>query len=415
MVGTTHNIIILGGGFGGLRCALDLERRLPPEYSVILIDKEAYHTFTPWLYEAATALPRNSNERNQFYEIRKATAIGFTELLRGKRIHFFQKEVEGIHLTDRAITFAGGSIARYDYLVIALGSVANFYSTPGMAGGAYPLKTLNDALTVRAQVYELFERTPRDPYLTIAIVGGGLNGVELAGECARMLKHLCTQFRRDPKTVSLTLLESRPTLLTDLRPRVQHEAMNRLKHLNVSVRTNQHVANYTGQYLLFQDGQQLEVDLCIWAAGIKGNPLGEAISGVQQENGFLCVEPSLQIAGFPTVYAIGDMAYIEDPHKLMRASATAQKAMVQGTLAAENIARSLAGQPPTLFRPLPARYAVPIGGKYALVDAGIITIAGILGWWVKSIIHFKYLWSIMPLHKAMVHWVETTWLGVQND
>ncbi len=415
MVNQTKNILVLGGGIGGLRCALELERKVPRDFSIILIDKEPYHTFSPLLYEAATAFPRHGSVRRQFHEIRSAAAIPFKALLKHHRIHFFQKDVESIHPNDHTVLFTNQSIARYDYLAIALGSVTNFTHTPGISQFAFALKSLNDALNIRAQLGELFERTPRDPFLTIMIVGGGLSGVELSGELAQAVRHLCQLYGRARSSVSITLVEALPTILADLNPRLRREAFKRLKKIGVRVVTNQSVASYTNGQIIFQDNTTAEADLCVWTAGIRGNPLSESIAGAEQERGFLSVEPSLQLIGHPHHYALGDIAYITDPTHHLRASATAQKAIAQGRLVAENIARAIRDKPPVSFSPLPSRWIVPIGGKYGLIQMSHFKAAGIVAWWLKNIIHFKYLLSILPVGSALRHWIQSAWLTAQND
>jgi len=210
-------------------------------------------------------------------------------------------------------------------------------------------------------------------------------------------------------------VEALPTILTDLATQLQKEALKRLKKIGVRVMMNQSVTSYTNGQIVFQDGTSAEADLCVWTAGIRGNPLSESLIGSQQDRGFLSVEPSLQLVAHPHHYALGDIAYITDPTHQLRASATAQKAIAQARLVAGNIDRAIRDKPARSFSALPSRWIVPIGGKYGLIQIGHFKAAGIVAWWLKSIVHFKYLLSILPVGSALKHWIRSTWLTAQND
>ena len=297
------HIVIIGAGFGGLQTAVSLGGAAA---RVTLIDRHNYHTFVPLLYQVATATLEP-----------EWIALPIHKLLRRfKNIQFVQGNVESVDLTARHVQTAQMTL-QYDYLVLATGSQTHFQGVPGANQYAFPLRTLEDAIALKhhllqcieqaAQTSDLEERRRR---LTIAVVGGGATGVEMAGA----LVELCYQswpkdyswLQDDP--VQLILVQSGPELLPELPHPLRTYTYKKLVNLGVNIQVEAKVASVHATHLELESGTLIPCATTIWTAGVKAalpaieTPLPQ---GIRDQ---LSVLPSLQLRQYPDVYALGDTA-----------------------------------------------------------------------------------------------------------
>lgn len=407
------HVVVVGGGFGGLRTALDLERRLSEEYRIILVDANSYHTPHSMLYEVASALlPKD--RRIDFHLVRGTVAIPFHLILRNKRISFVKGRVRDFDLVDRVVVVDGFRIP-YEYLVLALGSTSNYYSIPGLEEKSFPMKTLDDALNLRNAIEELFSRKRFDEDISIVIGGGGFTGVELATELASLIRGLCGKYKRDKNSVSLVLLEAGPSVLAGTDPKMIADALSRLEMCEVPVFTDSAIQNYDHGRVLLSKGLSIPADILVWTAGITAPAVLEQLGAVSREKNFLKTDSHLRLESHPEVFAIGDLAWCFSDKKKCVVPPTAQRAVSQGHVAAENIFRSIHSLPLLSYEPQDPAFVVPLGRKHAAADLWGVRFTGFFAWAVKMGVFLHYLASILPLWRALPIWMHGVRVYTRND
>jgi NADH dehydrogenase len=279
-------VVIVGAGFGGLQAASKLVGQ-PVE--VLLLDRNNYHGFWPLLYQVATAELDASH-----------IAQPIRQLLRDKPNLRFQLATAQAVDRKRRLVITDRTSYPYDELIIAAGSVSNFFGLDQIQQHGFDLKDLPETIALRNQLLGCFERAAdeRDPdrgrrLLTFVIVGGGPTGVELAGAIAEMIRHV---MRKDFTTVDfrqvrVVLVEMADRVLTPFVPALSTKAQASLAKIGVEVRFNASVVGYESGELRFKDGTLLSTETVIWAAGIKGNPIGAALGVPLQRGGRVEVTP----------------------------------------------------------------------------------------------------------------------------
>ena len=326
-------VLVVGAGFGGLAAVSALARN---GFAVTLADRHIYSTFQPLLYQVATAGLAPSDVA---YPLR-----GFARK-RGAR--FRHGELARIDTAARVAWFADGGQASYDYLILATGVTAAFYGITGAAECSHGLYTLHDATTLRELLMTMLEQlslTAVGQDVTVTIVGGGATGVELAGTVAdlRNLALPASYPDIDRARVHIRLVEQAPALLAPFRPPLQDYARQQLLARGVDLRLNAQIKEITRDRIILASGEQLPSDLTAWAAGVAGPP-GPAGDGQwdlpQGRAGRLLTGPDLRVKGQDRVFAIGDIALIEEAPTPQ----LAQPALQMGRHVAEQIRRVQAG------------------------------------------------------------------------
>jgi NADH dehydrogenase len=313
-------IVVVGGGAGGLELVRKLGRRFRcKHFDIILVEPHATHIWKPLLHEvAAGSLDANLDE------------VGYREHARRSGYRFFQGHLETIDRAAQSVVIAplldqdgaeiiGRQTLRYDYLVLAVGSVTNAYNTPGAdkhctflddraQADRFRLKLLNQCLRVSRQ---MIADPPSDAHVRIAIVGAGATGVELAAElynAAAGLRHYGLEVF-DESRLEITLIEAGPRILPALPEKLADAARDELEALGVRVLTGAHVAEVTGAGVVTAGGETIAADLRVWAAGVKGADFLRGIGGLETNaNNQLVVRPTLQTSGDDHIFALGDCA-----------------------------------------------------------------------------------------------------------
>src|SRR5713101_6617724 len=306
---TTTQVVVVGGGFGGLYAARALAH-LPVR--VVLIDRVNYHLFQPLLYQVATAALSPGD-----------IAEPLRAILRKRRnVEVLLGEVKRIDAVAQTVTLEDGDEFSYNYLVLATGARHSYFGHPEWEPMAPGLKSLADALELRRRIllaFELAERE-RDPVkrqvlLTFVIVGGGPTGVELAGAIAEIARHTVSQdFRRfDPRQARVVLLEGGDRVLAQYPADLSASARRALEHLGVEVRTGSVATEITDDRVCVRD-ETILTHTTLWAAGVAASPLGRQLGVEVDRSGRVPVRPDLSVAGYPEIFVVGDLAAFTATH-----------------------------------------------------------------------------------------------------
>jgi NADH dehydrogenase len=384
-----ERIGILGAGFGGLRAALDLEaglrkRGLLKDYEVVLMDRSAYHTYTPLLYKLAAKTGRAT-------DIFAAT-ISLKKILRGRRITFLEDDAENIDAAGGVVMLRKNGPQAFKYLILAPGLESNFFGIPGLEENSVPLKTANDVRRIR----QILATLPEDA--AVIIGGAGPNGVELAAE-----------IKKNAPERTVTIIEAMPAILPGFPENVQVLAARRLKRLRVEIKLNEPITEVKSAEALAKSGNSYHFGLFIWTGGLKSPELiahlplrREARGRFETDECMECLPASPDLSLNSKVYALGDIVSFIDPRTRKPAPGMARPAIFQGGIAARNILSEIDGKPMHVkykVRKLP--YVIPLGGKWAIAEIGPAVVTGFPAWLFKEAIEVKYFSEIMPFFQAL--------------
>lgn len=375
-------VVIVGAGFGGLQTAQSLAGK---GVEVLLIDRHNYHTFIPLLYQVATA----QLAPNQ-------VAVPIRTLLRkAANLNFLQAEVQQINFAAKQLT-TDRQILTYDYLVLATGSKSNFFGVPGAERYAFQLKTLNQAINLRNHLLRCFESASRvvdypqrEKLLTIAIVGGGATGVELAGSLVELIANsLQRDFRRlNLQEVKLLLVQKGDRLFREFPKSLGNYTANKLRGLGVKVVLDSQVADVSENGLKLDDGTKIEAATVIWAVGVSGAvPQCFPFSAIGKQSR-VNVSPTLQLADYPEVFAIGDLTNIPTHQPL---SGVAPEALQQGVYVAGAIVKHLRGRRVKPFRYFNKGRLAIIGCYSGIGQIAGIKLQGFVPWFLWLAVHVVY-------------------------
>jgi NADH dehydrogenase len=398
-------IVILGGGFGGLYAALELEKRLArdPDIEITLVNRENFFLFTPMLHEVAAS---DLDMTHIVNPIRK--------LLR--RAHFFCGNVERIDLEHKRVIVSHGGEPHaheleYDHLVLALGSITNFFNLPGLASRALTMKSLGDAVYLRNRLIANLEEAdfecsghPREKLLTVVVAGGGFAGVEtIAGvndflrEAVRFYPHL------DETHLRVVLVHPGPVILPELGEKLGAYAQRKLAERRVEIRVNTKVVGVSDDGVELSDGTILQADTLVWTAGTSPNPLLAALP-CQTERGRVPVNAFLEVPNWPGVWALGDCALIPDPETGKPYSPTAQHALREGKVVAENIVAAIRGGEKRPFRFKTLGQLAAIGRRTGVANVFGIHFSGFLAWWLWRTIYLSKLPRLEKKLRVALDW-----------
>ncbi len=390
-------VVIVGAGFGGLRAARAL-RRAPVD--VLLVDRNNYHLFQPLLYQVATA----GLEPEEIAKPVRAI------LRRSPSFDFRMVAVTGVDFAERRLHTGDGPIA-YDFLVLACGAQTNFFGLSGVEQQGFALKDIPGAERIRNHVLSCFEEAMFEPdserrraLLAFVVVGGGPTGVEMAGALSELIRLvLVKDYRRlDLKDVRILLLEAGSRVLAGFPPRLSEAAAATLWRKHVEVRHGATVADYDGAAARLKSGEVIPARTLIWAAGVRAAPLAGALGVPTAHLGRVVVEPTLQLAGHPEVYVIGDSAFLEaqGPSLPMMAPVAIQ----MGKTAAGNIRRSLAGKAPVPFRYRDPGTLATIGRNAAVARIHGVSFTGFPAWVVWLVVHLIQLIGFRNKLFVLTNW-----------
>jgi len=399
VVSAPPRVVVIGAGFGGLAAAKELAA-VPVD--VLLVDQRNYHTFQPLLYQVATA---GLNAADVAYAVRGI-------FHHQPNVAFRQAKVTGADWSARRLLVDDGDPIPFEYLVVAAGATAAYFGIRGAAEHGLPLYTLADAAAVRNHVLSCFEAADRDPALvddgalTFVIVGGGPTGVEVAGALAELFaKVLRKDFGRlEVSRAKVILVEMADQLLTPFSARSQRHALEALRARGVDVRLGEAVAEVTATTVCLRSGEVIPCRTLIWAAGVRANPVAEALGLEQAGAGRIVVGADLSVPGHHDVWAIGDVAASLglDGRPLPQ---VAQVAIQGGKHAAHQIRRRLDGRSPAPFRYTDKGTMATIGRHAAVAELpGRIRLSGVLAWFAWLGLHVIMLMGFRNRLSVLLNW-----------
>lgn len=328
-------VVIAGAGFGGLKLARKLNNK--PGFEVILVDRFNHHQFQPLFYQVATA---GLDASNISFPLRKVFHNSNNVKVRLASL----KEV--VPSANKIITDIGE--ISYDVLVLAMGAGTNFFNNPMLEKHAIPMKSTVEALQLRYRILHNFEETltikdekELQRRMNIVVVGGGPTGVELSGALAEMKRYVLPKDypELDFSKMNIYLLEGAGKTLATMSEKSSEESRRYLEKMGVQVLTNSLVKDYNGKEVLLNDGKIIESSLVIWAAGIKGNVPAGIDSSLIARGNRIKVDRHCLVQGTQNIYAIGDLAYMEEPAFPNGHPQVAPVAIQQAELLAENLIR----------------------------------------------------------------------------
>lgn len=379
-------VVIVGGGFGGLQAAKALA---DAPVHVTLVDRRNHHLFQPLLYQVATAALSPAD-----------IAQPIRSVLRG------QPNLEVILAGVNSIDVAAKEVALdenagrlpYDYLILAAGANHAYFGHDEWAPNAPGLKTLEDALAIRRRILTSFEEAEREPdparrkaLMTFAVVGGGPTGVEMAGAIAEIARYsLARDFRHiDTRDAKVILIEAGTQLLGAFPDRLSRHALGDLERLGVEVRFGKPVTAIAPDAVTVGD-EIIPANTIVWAAGVQASPLGQSLGVELDRAGRVLVNPDLSVPGHPEIFVIGDMASLKDARG-RPLPGVAQVAMQQGAWAAANIVRAIEGKPARAFRYRDLGNMATIGRNSAVADIRGLRLTGFVAWLAWAVVHILNL------------------------
>jgi len=405
------NVVILGAGFAGLRTALNLESkltRLHEEWSIILIDKNSYHTYTATLYEVASAYSwRHARDFENL--LGSSSCLSIKSIIGNKNITFVKQKISDIDFENKLIMTGDGDTISFEYLVMAFGSETTHFGIAGAEQCCFALKTLKDALSIRRRIEDIFKNNNGGD-IRIVMVGAGATGVETISEIAKCARHLAREYKIDYSRVNISLLEARDNILSQTVLAQRNAVERRLEKLGIKIITGSKINEVLSTCVVLGSGEKCEADITIWGGGTKGPALFANFETTElDKRGRIKVNKFLQARGLKQIFAIGDNTSFEG------APATAFIAVAEADIASKNILALILGQPLKEYIPRIPGYVISCGGKYAVVNIFGRTFSGFFGWVIKRLIDLKYFMSIMPLYKALLLWFKELNLFTKND
>ncbi|MBF0342673.1 MAG: NAD(P)/FAD-dependent oxidoreductase [Nitrospirae bacterium] len=389
-------VVIVGGGFGGLWAIRELAKA---EIDITLIDRNNYHTFYPLLYQVAAA---ELEPEDIAFPLR-------TIIRKMPNVRFVMTDINSIDFDNRFVKSDDITVP-YDYLILATGSVTQYFGVEGAAEYSFQLKSLDQAIELRNHILSCFERASmetdeeyRQQLLTFTIVGGGPTGVEFAGALAELING---PLRKDYPGLDLScarvmLIEAANSILIGF-PRQQREyALRRLRSMGVVVMLQTMVSHMNDQTVHFKEKGVLPSETVLWTAGVTAavSPNWGLLTG---RSGRVNVLPTLQLETYHNVYVVGDMANIDDGRPLL--PMIAPVAMQEGVHAARNILLRLNEQRPVPFTYKDMGAMVTIGKNAAIARLGDRNFTGFIAWILWLVVHLAKLIGFRNRIIVLLNW-----------
>ncbi|MEY3650626.1 MAG: hypothetical protein RL370_1329 [Actinomycetota bacterium] len=386
-------VVILGAGFGGLTAA----KAMADIAHVTVVDRHNFQTFLPLLYQVSTA---GLAADHVAHPIRGA--------LRKTGIQFRMGSPISVDHKNKTIKLDSSEVLAFDQLIVALGSVTADFSIPGVAQYALGMKSVSEALAIRAEVMRRFEdlcRFEDDTSFSISVVGGGPTGVEMAGAFAELVRGpLKNDQAHAAAHIRINLIEAGPRVLPMFSEKLSARAKKDLEKLGVNVLLNTAVAELKSRSIIVKDGNEIASEVTIWAAGVKGEPAGGLLN-LPLVSSRIDVDQSLQVKNYPGIFAIGDISGFvgKDGHFLPM---VAPVAMQQGRFIAKQIKRLADGKALEAFKYIDKGSMATIGRHKAIVEVKNFRMAGIPAWYAWLWLHLFYLLGGRNKIGTMADW---TW------
>jgi NADH dehydrogenase len=375
---TRPRVVILGAGFGGLTAA----KALAKDADVTVVDRHNFQTFLPLLYQVATAGLAADH-----------VAHPVRGTLRKSGVKFRMGSPIAVDHKNKSVKLDSSETLEFDHLVVALGSATADFGVKGVNEIALGMKSVHEAIGIRAEVMRRFEdlcRFEDQTRLSLSVVGGGPTGVEMAGALAELKNGpLKNDEANAAKHIDIYLIEAGPRILPMFSEKLSARAKKDLEKLGVKVLLNTAVQEVKPRQILIKDGEAIPSEVTIWAAGVKGEPTGGLLN-LPLEGSRISVAQNLQVNHYPHIWAIGDISGAKGADGRFLPM-VAPVAMQQGRWVAKQIVRASRGQALQDFKYLDKGSMATIGRHKAVVQFKGIQIAGIPAWYAWLWLHLFYL------------------------
>jgi NADH dehydrogenase len=371
-------VVILGAGFGGLTAA----RALAGKAEVTVVDRHNFQTFLPLLYQVSTA---GLAADHVVHPVRGA--------LRNTDVKFRMGTPITIDHKNKNIKLDSSEILEFDHLIVAMGSSTADFGVPGVAEHGLGMKNVHEAITIRAEVMRRFEdlcRFEDDTRLSIAVVGGGPTGVEMAGALAELKRGpLHNDMAHAADHIDIYLIEAGNRILPMFAQSLSDRATSDLIKLGVIVKTNAAVREVKSRQIILKEGEPIPAEVTIWAAGVKGEPTAGAL-GLPINGTRVSVGQTLQVENYPHIWAIGDISGAKGKDGRFLPM-VAPVALQQGKFVAKQILNIVAGKALGDFKYRDKGSMATIGRNKAIVQVRGFKLAGVLAWFAWLFLHLFYL------------------------
>ena len=395
------HLVIVGGGFAGLELVKALNNK---PFRVTLFDKNNYHTFQPMLYQVAAG---GIGPDGIAYPLRKIVS-------KFPNIAFRMAEVREV-LPEQNLLLTSIGEVRYDYLVIATGAETNFFGNQDLQKHAMQLKSISDALDLRSDILQEFEKalilkgTPAEKrVLNFVVVGGGPTGVETAGALAEMKKNVLPADYRElnAEHMQVHLVEAAPRLLAAMSEQSSAAVLTFLREMGVDVKLSTSVVGFDGHRLQLSNGETLETDTVIWAAGVKAKGIPGLAADCLGRAGRYQVDAHNRIQGYANIYALGDVALMTaDPHYPQGHPMICTPAIQQAKHLAKNLLRLHRQQPLLPFRYFDPGTMATVGRHKAVMEIFGLRSQGFIAWLGWMFLHLMLLVGFRNRVVVFVNWM----------
>jgi NADH dehydrogenase len=384
-------IVVIGGGFGGVYTARNLNRLFGGDVEITLINKSNYFIFTPLLHEVATGALTSQSITESLHEI-----------FRGTSVICIEDTVLEIDKENRIVKTINLSFT-YDFLVMSPGAETNYFNIPGARENSFPLKNIDDAIKLKSQIISVFEKansSKNKSLLSFAVVGAGATGVELATELTEYAQHILNSYYRNSSIlksdIKISMITGTPDVISQFPIKMREIAFSELRKKGINVLFNTIVADVKPGILTFKNGETLEANTIIWVAGVK--PSLVEIKGAEfGPKGRMETNEFLQSATHPEIFSLGDAS---GTHPML-----AQIAVEQAKTVAQNIYSIANGRNPEKFTTDIKGLLISLGQWSAAGQIGKVTLHGPFMWWVWRTI---YLFNFNSWKKRLEIAVEWT-------
>ena len=391
-----QHIVIIGGGFAGLNLAKELDKN---KFRVTILDKNNFHSFPPLFYQIASSGLEPSSISFPFRR----------EMRRLKNTNYHFVEVLEIDSKNSTVRTQFETI-KYDQLVIASGTTNNFFNQPELKEKVHTLKSTAEAIRLRNEILDRLERAcittdreRRRQLLSFVVVGGGPSGVEVAGALGEMKRYILNKEypEIDIDDVRVILIEGTDRFLRTMSERASHDAKVYLGHLMIETRLNCMMKSYENNVLHLSTGEEIYCETLIWTAGITGNKInGICDDSITRGNRYI-VDSNCKIKGYDNIYALGDIAYLEDESHPNGYPQVAQVAIQQ----AKHLAKQLNTGADTAFKYVDKGSMATIGRNRAVCDLKFAYLYGRPAWATWMFIHLISILGMRNKVNVLINWV----------
>ncbi len=394
-------VVIVGGGFGGLRLANKLRHS---DFQVVLVDRNNYHQFPPLIYQIASAGIEPSSISFPFRKI----------FQRRKNFFYRMAEVRSIFPKHKIIQTSIGKV-HYDYLVLAAGSTTNFFGNKHVEEEAMPMKNVSEAMGLRNALLDNFERAltcageqERRELLNVVIVGGGASGVEIAGALSEMKNFVLPKDYPDlpSKLMHIYLIEAGDRLLASMSRESSAKVERYLRSMGVDVQLGKMVTDYRDHRVMMKDGSSIPTRTFIWVSGVAAQPVGNLPETLLGRGRRIKVDAYNRVEGLDGVFCIGDQCIMtaDDAYPGGHPQ-LAQVAIQQGTLLARNLVRLEAGEELVPFRYKNLGTMATVGRNRAVAEFKDVKFGGFFAWFLWLAVHLRSILGVRNKLVVLFNWV----------